>query len=78
MKASLQTKLLSTLKQERQVITLFTTNGFQMKGRITAFDEDVVVVEVRNEQHIVYRHAISTITPGQPFDLDSLREEEPQ
>lgn len=71
----LHNTILDKLRQERQVVTLFTINGFQMKGRITAFDENVVVMEIRKEQQIVYRHAISTITPAEPVDLDALREE---
>lgn len=71
----LHNAILGKLCQERQVVTLFTINGFQTKGRITAFDETVVVMEIRKEQQIVYRHAISTITPAEPVDLDALREE---
>lgn len=76
MKNRLHNAILDKLRQERQVVTLFTVNGFQMKGRITDFDETVVVMEIRKEQQIVYRHAISTITPAEPVDLDTLREEE--
>lgn len=68
--------LLARLQEERQVVTVIITNGFQMKGRITGFDDFVVVLEIRKEQKIVCRHAISTITPDRPIDLDSLREEE--
>ena len=67
--------LLARLQEERQVVTVIITNGFQMKGRITGFDDVVVVLEVRKEQQIVSRHAISTITPDRPIDLDGLREE---
>lgn len=75
MKTSLQNAILTKLQQERRVVTLFTVNGFQMKGRITAFDEAVVVMEIRNEQQIVYKHAVSTIAPSQAVNLEDLREE---
>lgn len=75
MKHNLHNAILDKLFRERQLVTLFTTNGFQMKGRITGYDELVVVVEVRKEQQIVYRHAISTIAPAEPVDLDGLGEE---
>lgn len=78
MKHNLHNAILSRLQEERQVVTLITINGFQMKGRITGFDDLVVVVEVRKEQQIVYRHAISTITPDRAIDLDGLRGEELQ
>lgn len=75
---NLQDRLLDRLREERQVVTLFTTNGFQMKGRITGFDGLVIVVEIRGEQQIVCRHAVSTTTPARPIDLGSLGEEESQ
>ncbi|MEH2939810.1 RNA chaperone Hfq [Lawsonibacter sp. JLR.KK007] len=78
MKHNLHNAILSRLQEERQVVTLITINGYQMKGRITGFDDLVVVVEVRKEQQIVYRHAISTITPDRAIDLDGLRGEELQ
>lgn len=78
MKHNLHNAILSRLQEERQVVTLITINGFQMKGRITGFDDLVVVVEVRKEQQIVYRHAISTISPDRAIDLDGLRGEELQ
>ena len=78
MKHKLHNAILSRLQEERQVVTLITINGYQMKGRITGFDDLVVVVEVRKEQQIVYRHAISTISPDRAIDLDGLRGEELQ
>ena len=78
MKHNLHNAILSRLQEERQVVTLITINGYQMKGRITGFDDLVVVVEVRKEQQIVYRHAIPTITPDRAIDLDGLRGEELQ
>lgn len=75
-KKTLQYYILAKLQEERQAVTVFTTNGFQMKGRITAFDQDMIVVEIRNEQQFIYKHAVSTIVPACPIDLDGLREEE--
>lgn len=72
MKSDLHNAILSKLQRERQVVTVIITNGYQLKGRITGFDDLVIVVEIRNEQRIVYRHAISTITPDSPIDLDEL------
>lgn len=68
-KNNLQDMFLNRLRQERQVVTVIMTNGFQMKSRITAFDQFVVVIEIRNEQQILYKHAISTIVPEKPIDL---------
>lgn len=77
-KNNLQDVILTKLRRERQVVTVFITNGFQMKGRITAFDQFTLVLDVKGEQQILYKHAVSTIVPDSPLDLDGWREEEPQ
>lgn len=68
-KNNLQDIVLNKLRQERQVSTIIMTNGFQMRARIVAFDQFVVAVEIRNDQQILYKHAISTIVPERPIDL---------
>jgi len=70
---NLQDRILSRLQQERQVVTVIITNGFQMKGRITGFDETIVAVEIRNEQYFIYKHAVSTIAPDRAIDLEDLK-----
>lgn len=50
-------------------VTVFVLNGFQLRGRITGSDRYVVVVQAGEEQHIMYKHAISTIHPERPINL---------
>ena len=49
-------------------------NGFQIKGNVRGFDSFTVVLESMGKQQMVYKHAISTITPARPlncaFDLE--------
>lgn len=52
------------------MVTIITTNGYHLKGRITGHDQFTVLVEIRNEQQLVYKHAISTIQPERPVILD--------
>lgn len=68
----LQNAVLRRLQMERQVVTIIMTNGFQMKGRITASDHKIVVLEIRKEQQIVYKHAISTIVTAKPVSLEGV------
>ena len=49
-------------------VTVFLTNGFQMRGEIRGFDNFVVMVESDGKQQMIYKHAISTITPARPVD----------
>jgi host factor-I protein len=44
-------------------VTIFLTNGFQIRGLIKAFDAYVIIVEADGKQQMVYKHAISTVIP---------------
>lgn len=60
---NLQDTFLNQLRKEGQSITLFLVNGFQLRGAVKGFDNFTVVVECDGKQHMVYKHAISTIVP---------------
>lgn len=61
---NLQDVFLNQSRKERMMINIFLTNGFQFKGVIKGFDNFVVVIECDGKQHLVYKHAISTIVPS--------------
>ena len=42
---NLQDRMLSVLRQQGQTITVFLTNGFQMRGIIRGFDNFIVILE---------------------------------
>lgn len=42
---NIQNDFLDQLKTERQSVSVITTNGFQLKGRITAYDQFTILVE---------------------------------
>jgi len=66
---NLQDVFLNQLRRDKMPITLFLVNGFQSKGIIKGFDNFVIVLEVEGKQQIVYKHAISTISPSKPINL---------
>ena len=45
-------------------------NGYQMRGVIAAFDPYVVVLMSDSRQQVIYKHAISTITPERAVELE--------
>ena len=67
----LQEKILTNLRKTRANVTLFLMNGFQIRGQIQGHDSFVVVVHSEGKQNIIYKHAISTITPERMVDLGS-------
>ena len=68
-KANLQDIFLLRARQERLPVTLFLMNGFQMRGTIVGYDTFVVVLDSEGKQQVVYKHAISTISPMRTVNL---------
>jgi len=66
---NLQDRMLSALRQQAQNITVFLTNGFQMRGIITGFDQFVIMLQSDGRQQMIYKHAVSTMTPAMPVHL---------
>ena len=67
---NLQDTFLNTVRKSERHVTMFLMNGFQMKGVITGFDGFVVVLFSEGRQQMIYKHAISTITPAGDFDIE--------
>lgn len=67
MNATMQEQFLNTLRQERTPVTVFLMNGFQLRGVVTGFDHYAVMVLSDGRQNMIYKHAISTISPAAPI-----------
>lgn len=48
---------------------MFLINGYQLRGVIAGYDAFVVVLMSEGKQQVIYKHAISTITPERAVDL---------
>ena len=66
---NLQDLFLNDVRKERQLVTVFLMNGFQMKGVITGFDSFVVCLVTEGRLQMIYKHAISTVVPARPVKL---------
>ena len=64
-----QDLFLAAARREKCVVTLFLMNGFQLKGYIRGFDSFVVMVESDGRQQMIFKHAISTVVPPKPLEL---------
>ena len=60
---NLQDRFLLRARKTRAHVTVFLINGYQLRGVIAGYDAFVVV------QQVIYKHAISTITPERAVDL---------
>ena len=68
--AHIQDLFLSRIRRQKVNVTMFLMNGYQLRGTIAAFDPFVVVLMSDGKQQVIYKHAISTITPERPVSLE--------
>ena len=64
---NLQDAILNEVRRDKDPVTLFLMNGFQLRGIITGFDSFVVVLVTDGKQQMIYKHAISTLAPMKPL-----------
>ena len=64
---NLQDGFLNQVRKENAQVIVFFVNVFQLRGLVKGFDNFTLVLENENKPHLVYKHAISTITPAQPM-----------
>ncbi len=67
----LQEVFLSAVQKTGQPVTMFLVNGVMLQGEITAYDLFCVMLERDRAAQLVYKHAISTVQPNGPIDLNS-------
>lgn len=67
---TLQEQFLDAAYQKHCAVTVFLMNGFQLRGVITGYDSYCVIVLSEGRQNMIYKHAISTISPAVPLALD--------
>ena len=66
---NLQDLFLTRLSRTRANVTFFLMNGYQLRGQAAGFDAFVVFLTTDGKQQMIYKHAISTITPERPVDM---------
>lgn len=60
-----QDLFLNNSRKKQIQVTVFLVNGFQLKGLVKGFDPFTVVLECEGKQMLLYKHAITTITPSE-------------
>ncbi len=75
---NLQDAFLSKVRRAGSLVTVFLMNGFQMHGVVTGYDSFVVLLSSDGKQQMIYKHAISTIIPVRPVELNAEEAEPAQ
>ncbi len=77
----LQDVFLNQVRKEKVVVTIHLMNGYQIKGVIKGFDNFIIILESEGKQLMLYKHAVSTISPSKtvmfPF-TDKAPEKAPE
>lgn len=71
---NLQDAFLAAARRSEIPVTAFLVNGFQMRGVISGFDAFTVALTAEGKQNLIYKHAISTISPVRSVDLTEWEE----
>lgn len=61
--ANIQDLFLNNARKNRSPIVVYLISGFQMRGVVKSFDNYVILLESEGKQSMIYKHAVSTISP---------------
>lgn len=59
---NIQDVYLNTVRKEKVPVTVFLISGVKLIGKIKGFDKYSVVLEANNQEQLIFKHAISTVT----------------
>ncbi|WP_427852748.1 RNA chaperone Hfq [Halothermothrix orenii] len=66
---NLQDNLLNQVRKKNVPVVIYLVNGFQIKGKVTGFDNFTILINSEGKDQMVYKHAISTIIPQEKVDI---------
>ena len=64
---NLQDIFLNGARKNKIPVEVYLTNGYKLKGFVKGFDSFTVVLDCDGKQMLVYKHAVTTITPATPI-----------
>ena len=59
---NIQDAYLNAVRREKAPVTIFLISGVKLIGKIKGFDKYSVVLEANNQEQLIFKHAISTVT----------------
>lgn len=73
---NLQDVFLNQVRKDHTPITIFLVNGYQLRGLVRGFDNYIIILDSDGKQQMVYKHAVSTISPLTPVRFVAAETEE--
>ena len=68
-KQNLQDTFLNSVRKSKTPLTIFLVNGVKLQGVVSWFDNFCVLLRRDGQAQLVYKHAISTVMPMGPIQL---------
>ena len=72
---NVQDVFLNAVRKEKTAVTVFLVNGVKLQGIITWFDNFSILLRRESHVQLIYKHAVSTIMPSGPINLNTSEEE---
>jgi host factor-I protein len=72
----LQDAYLAEVRRQAVPVVIYLVNGFQLRGIVKGFDPFTIVLEYERKAHLIYKHAVSTISPQGPLVAPLIPETE--
>lgn len=69
---NIQDQFLNRIRRDRNHVVIELTTGRKLEGIVHSFDNFCIVLRGEAD-HLVYKHAISSISPGQKLDFTESR-----
>lgn len=60
---NIQETFLNNARKNKSPIIVYLISGFQMRGIVKSFDNFVILLESDGKESMIYKHAISTVSP---------------
>jgi len=77
MGVNVQDVFINQARKQNIPVTIHVMNGFQIKNAmIKSFDNYVVIIESEGRQMMIFKHAISTITPNREITMFDKEQED--
>jgi len=73
---NLQEVFLNNIRKSHAAVTVFLVNGVKLQGIVTWFDNFSILLKRDQHVQLVYKHAISTIMPVVPIQLQEFEDQD--
>ncbi|MDI6619478.1 MAG: RNA chaperone Hfq [Clostridiales bacterium] len=72
---NLQDVFLNQARKGHIPVSIHLANGFQIKGYVKGFDNFTIILDSEGKQLLIYKHAVSTISPQKPVLFNTSESE---